>query len=597
MPDSASEHTSEMRYRAIYDRAFLFIGLLDIDGNIFDANRTALEFAGVELADLLGTPFVATPWWQHCASSRMRLSQAIEDCQRGRFSRFDAVHVGSRGQRIVVDFTQTPIFDDGGRVVQMQPEGRDITETKRLAAELLREKERLRLANEAGGIGSFTVDIDRGVAQYTPELAAMLGFPGVAEVPVEAALARVHRDDAGRVRAEYEAATHPGGSGRMKTEMRFVLPGGTVRWMWFNGEVKYRGSGAGRQPVEMIGACADISDRKSAELALRDSEHRLRTILGHQLNFSALLTPAGHVLEISESSLKATGAERAGVIGTEFFSAPWWKRFPTVVAKLREQVARVVSGRWSSAAEVVYEGADGSTRHVLNAVTGVRDHAGVLQYLLVEGVDITERRKAEDHVRLLMREVTHRSKNLLSLVQAMARQTIADDVETFQESFSARLQALAASQELLVGAGWRGTDLGALVQTQLELFVDLIGTRIRVGGPAVHVSAHAAQPIAMAIYELATNAVKYGALSNETGYVTILWRLDADRAGDSTCEIVWQEHDGPTVVPPTRRGFGSVVIEQAVRSALGADVELSYLPSGCVWRLSCPLRALEEQGK
>jgi len=197
--------------------------------------------------------------------------------------------------------------------------------------------------------------------------------------------------------------------------------------------------------------------------------------------------------------------------------------------------------------------------------------------------DITERKRAEEHVRLLMREMDHRGKNMLSLVQVIARQTASGAPEQFVERFAERVQALAANQDLLVKSQWRGADLEALVRIQLAPFADLIGSRIIMHGPRTRLNAAAAQAVGLAVHELATNASKYGALSNDGGRVDVDWQSDGRRFA-----IKWAEHDGPPVAPPARRGFGSTVVESMTKHAVDGEVELDYAPSGFEWHLSCP---------
>jgi len=196
--------------------------------------------------------------------------------------------------------------------------------------------------------------------------------------------------------------------------------------------------------------------------------------------------------------------------------------------------------------------------------------------------EITERKRAEELQSLLMREINHRTKNMLSVVLSIARQTAASDTAEFIKHFSARIQALSANQDLLIKSDWRGVDLEDLVRAQLAHFVDLIGTRISVDGPQVRLTAAAAQSIGIALHELATNAGKYGALSGERGRVEIDWRLNGNEFA-----IGWAECDGPFVEAPKRHGFGSTVISMVAKASVDGDVELDYAPTGLIWRLKC----------
>jgi two-component sensor histidine kinase len=182
-----------------------------------------------------------------------------------------------------------------------------------------------------------------------------------------------------------------------------------------------------------------------------------------------------------------------------------------------------------------------------------------------------------------MREMNHRAKNMLGLVQAIGRQTATRNPEEFIKRFSERIQALSANQELLVRGEWKGVGTEDLVRAQLAPFADLIGSRIVVQGPELRLKAAGAQAIGLALHELATNAGKYGALSTDAGRVDICWGSDGD-----TFTMSWVEREGPRVSAPKRRGFGTIVMEAMAESSLEGKVDLDYAPSGLTWRLTCP---------
>ena len=207
-------------------------------------------------------------------------------------------------------------------------------------------------------------------------------------------------------------------------------------------------------------------------------------------------------------------------------------------------------------------------------------------------MDITERKHDEERIHNLMREVNHRSKNLLSLVQSVAKFTAAPSQADFLERFSERLRGLAASQDLLVDRGWRGIDIAALAFSQLAVFADLIGTRIEANGPSVRLAPSAAQSIGMALHELATNAGKYGALSTPLGKVQLRWAILHADSPEPQLEVVWAESDGPRVEPPDRKGFGHTVIGSVAKSGSSGTVEYNFEPTGVTWRLLCPAAAV-----
>jgi two-component sensor histidine kinase len=192
-----------------------------------------------------------------------------------------------------------------------------------------------------------------------------------------------------------------------------------------------------------------------------------------------------------------------------------------------------------------------------------------------------ERKKREER-EFHIREINHRAKNMLTIVDAIARQTATRNPENFIERFSKRIRALSANQDLLIRSEWNGVEVADLVRAQLSHFADLIGSRIVLNGPKVRLKAASAQAIGLTVHELATNAGKYGALSTDTGRVDVNWRTDGN-----TFNLSWTESDGPPVSPPERRGFGTIMMETMANFVDGA-VDLDYAPSGLTWRLTCP---------
>lgn len=199
---------------------------------------------------------------------------------------------------------------------------------------------------------------------------------------------------------------------------------------------------------------------------------------------------------------------------------------------------------------------------------------------------IAERKKADDHVRFLLQELTHRSKNLISVIQAVATSTskASNSLADFQQSFAQRLSGLAVSNDLLIREKWTGVSLRELVQQQLGPFIDKSSARVAVDCPDVTLTGQAAQAVGLALHELATNATKYGALSGPTGQITVAAVVTAIEMAD-WLRISWVESGGPKVVAPTRTGFGTVVIDRMVASTVGGKAELSYPATGVKWSL------------
>jgi two-component sensor histidine kinase len=209
--------------------------------------------------------------------------------------------------------------------------------------------------------------------------------------------------------------------------------------------------------------------------------------------------------------------------------------------------------------------------------------------LLGVSSEITALKQSERRNARLAREIAHRAKNLLAVVQAIASETgrSAANVVEFNERFTARIRALARLQDLAMGETGGGAPLRALVHSQLEAFIDPASGRVSTEGPHVQLTAQAGSSLAIALHELATNAAKYGALANADGRVAIRWQAEQNDATRSF-RLVWQESGGPSVTAPQRRGFGSKVLGRLTAGALDGEAMLEYRAEGLVWLLVAP---------
>ena len=204
--------------------------------------------------------------------------------------------------------------------------------------------------------------------------------------------------------------------------------------------------------------------------------------------------------------------------------------------------------------------------------------------------DETQRKAAEDHIKFLMHEISHRSKNLLTVIQSIARRTArtAATMKDFESRFGQRLQGLAASHDVLVRNSWQGAPLAELMRQHLLPFADAKSSRLELVGPDITVTAEAAQAIGLALHELATNAIKYGALSVPAGKVKMSWILDDTADGPRQLLLSWIEQGGPPVAPPSRIGFGHLVIDDMIARSLDGKVALEFAPLGLKWSVVIP---------
>ena len=223
--------------------------------------------------------------------------------------------------------------------------------------------------------------------------------------------------------------------------------------------------------------------------------------------------------------------------------------------------------------QVIARGPDGKAQRMVSIVT-----------------DVTDRKAAEEHIEFLMHEISHRSKNLLMVIQSIARRTArtAGSMAEFERRFERRLQGLAASHDVLVAKNWQGAPLADLVRQQLVAFAEIQGSRIELTGPEIVITAEAAQALGLAIHELATNAIKYGALSVPAGKVSVSWRFDGDAGASRALVLNWVEQGGPQVTPPQRKGFGHVVIGEMVERSLHGKVAMEFAGEGLRWSVVIP---------
>ena len=214
--------------------------------------------------------------------------------------------------------------------------------------------------------------------------------------------------------------------------------------------------------------------------------------------------------------------------------------------------------------------------------------AGRVGPILGVNVDITARKEAEERQSLLMREVDHRAKNALAVVQAVLRLTRAETMSQFAKAVEGRVSALARAQTLLTESRWTGADFGAMLRGELAPFVASgNGSQVLLDGPPVLLAPLTAQPLSMALHELATNAAKYGSLSVPDGKLSLSWHEDPPGV---RLRLRWEEAGGPPVAgPPGRRGFGSRVVESTIREQLRGEVSFTWAPSGLVCEIGIPL--------
>ncbi len=287
------------------------------------------------------------------------------------------------------------------------------------------------------------------------------------------------------------------------------------------------------------------------------------------------------IIFANDSFLELTGYERDEVLGQslDFLAV----RNPSVDAPAKMQPA--LDGKSNGEMEVLYRRKDNSEFWAAVFICPVRDeNEKVVQYF-ASFVDLTRHRDAEEQLKALINELNHRVKNTLATVQAIVRQVLRaeTDPSIVREAIESRLFALSRSHDLLTRENWRGAGLRDVLETALAPFGVTASqvSRLAVDGENIRFPPRTALALGIAFNELATNAVKYGAFSTAAGSVAVEWSVEATQGGERVL-LRWRERDGPPVAPPTRRGFGSQMIERGLAQELNGTVHLDYRPDGLV---------------
>lgn len=326
----------------------------------------------------------------------------------------------------------------------------------------------------------------------------------------------------------------------------------------------------------------DVTERRRAQLARRDSDARFDAMTDAIPQLIYSIGADGHVDFANERMTLFIGADVVGTDADGWLSLVHEEDREAALASRREGLA----GREPFEDEYRLRHRSGSYRWVLDRRAPVLSEDGRLKRWLGTCTDIDDMKKSALHRQLLVAELNHRVKNTLAIVQGFARQSMRGegDGRTRLAAFEGRLAALAAAHDLLTEEAW---EKASLRQVAARVFgaCGVDEDRWTADGPRVTLPPKSAVTMAMALHELATNAIKHGALSNEAGRVALDWSVDA-RRGDFA--LTWTEAGGPPVQAPTRRGFGSVLVERGLAAEIDGQVTLDYRPDGLVCRIEAP---------
>lgn len=338
----------------------------------------------------------------------------------------------------------------------------------------------------------------------------------------------------------------------------------------------------GDDEVFAVGCCVrEVTDERALLGRVADSEARLRRTIDNIVAFTIVMSPDGMIKEVNEPALHEAGIDFGDVEGKAFWDTYWWQADTDNAARVKASVERAAAGEVvAHEAEIAVAG-DGRIE-VDFQLAPVRNDAGEIVELVASAYDITERNRAKRQMETLLGELQHRVKNTLATVSAVARFVgeNAGTVDDYQERLDSRLGAISRTHDILTTAEWRGANLSEVVAAEVAPYrADEVNT-VPVIGDDLALMPKEVLSIGMALHELTTNAVKYGALSVPGGSVTVTASSTGADWTEYPRTIVWKERGGPAVSKPKHSGFGSFLIERVLETELRGHVSMHFDEDG-----------------
>ncbi|MGZ3410524.1 MAG: PAS domain S-box protein [Xanthobacteraceae bacterium] len=432
-----------------------FVVILDQRGRVMDANKSALEMAGLVASDVVGKLIWECHWWSYAPDGQIGIQEAVARAAAGDTTRYEVLIQTKNGSLATIDCTVAPSYDSNDKIAFIVVSGLDISSRLLVEGHLRESEKRFRGTFENAAVGMAHVSLDG-------------------------------------------------------------------RWLRFN-DVLLDTLGYSRE---------EFLQKTLSELAHADD------LPGHIVQFGRL---------------------KAGVID-------------------------------SYTREKRYIKKDGRFVWVNVTASLQRSDSGEPLYAILVIEDITFRKNAELRQRMLVGELSHRVKNIMSMVQSIANQGIglSSEPERFLAAFRARLQAMARAHDLLTHESWQRAELSELIRSQVTLNGVIEDGRVLVDGPSVMLPGQLALNLALVLHELASNALRYGALSTPTGTIDIKWTI-ANGSEPKSIDLTWRELNGPAVKPPTEFGFGAKLVDRLLKRGLGAEVDVTWDPAGLIIRFQLPI--------
>ena len=480
------------------------------------------------------------------------------------------------------DFVYQPLRDPEGRIEGVFGQGTDVTDRVRAEAALRASEARYGAIIQQIEVGIAQCDLTGRFLLVNACMAEILGR-SEAQILGQTMQSFTHPDDLAQNQPLFRRLAETGEP--FVIEKRYLRPDGAV--VWVRNHVSPVRDAQGR-PQSATAVVIDISAEKQAQADLRRSEALSAAVLDAALDSIVTISADNRVLEWNAAAEATFGLPRQEAMGRdlgELIIPP--EHRAAHAAGMRRYLETGRGRSIGRRVEVEALRRDGTRIPVELTVAPIFIEGRTLftSYLR----DITEQRRWAERQRLLINELNHRVKNTLATVQSLAQTARRSaDPQVGYEAFLDRLTALSRAHDVLTRQQWEGADLGEIVQGAVLLFAGAEADRFSISGPPVWLAPHQALALAMALHELATNAAKYGALSNLEGRVRLAWSVTGAGA-ERRLVLEWREAQGPTVTIPRRKGFGSRLLERGLARELGGRVQMDFRPHGLVCTIEAPL--------
>lgn len=576
-------HRKNKDLEDFFENSAVGLHIVSGDGIILRANRAELDLLGYAAEEYIGrhiTEFHADPPVIDDILQRLSCGYKLD--------RYPARLRAKDGSIRHVLITSNSRFEDG-KFVNTRCFTTDVTDLEE-ANEARRESDkRLAATYEAAMVGIAEVDERGRYVRVNDALCAILGRSRDQVVGTDL-LEITHPEDR-TVEAEQYARQVRGELASYTTEKRAVRPDGLVVHLHVSSSSVRDEKGRFRYGVRVI---QDVTERNRMEDEIQANERRLRELL-EALPAAIYTTDAeGRITFYNQAAVDLSGREP--VLGNDQWCVTWKLYWPDGTPMPHAECPMAVALRENRpvrGTEAIAERPDGSRLSFAPYPMPLRDAEGRLVGAINMLVDITDRKEAEARQKVLIDELNHRVKNSLATVQSLAAQTAkhAQDLQDFSTKFEARIISLARAHDLLTKCSWISAPLESLLQDIIAPYSSG-QDRLRIGGPALDLNSRAALSLTMVLNELVTNAAKYGALGTPAGRLLVQWEISSG----STLVIEWLEQGGPIVNVPSRRGFGTRLIQRCVERDLDGSLDLRFEETGVRCRMTMPLSLLTAHG-